>query len=244
MRSLLALGIDHLHLCDSEFNLPPSHAVDICRAIVDGGFGGRARWYTYASPAPLTADLAMLMKQAGCVGINFGADNGSDRMLAALGRDFVADDIRAAVRVCRAAGLVVMLDLLLGGPGETWDTVAETVDLMKEVSPDCVGISLGVRLYPGTPLQRRLAAGGDGQPGVIGDPAGPEPAFYVSPDLDDEPYARIRSMVGNDERFFLPLGGDEKNYNYSDNAVLQNAIDAGARGAYWEILRKLRRGGS
>jgi tryptophan 2-C-methyltransferase len=242
IRGLLARGIDHLHLCDSEFNLPEAHAVDLCRAIADAGLGGRVRWYAYAAPVPFSRDLAMLMKQAGCVGINFGADSGSDRMLTGLGRDFRAADIGETVRACREAGLAVMLDLLLGVPGETWDTVAETIELMKVVAPDCVGISLGVRVYPGTPLEVRLARAGSESQGLIGDLTGTEPAFYLSPDLDDEPYARIRSMVAGDERFFLPFGGDERDYNYNDNAVLQSAIEAGARGAYWDILRKMRAG--
>jgi radical SAM superfamily enzyme YgiQ (UPF0313 family) len=185
----------------------------------------------------------MLMKRAGCVGINFGADSGSDRMLAVLGRDFRVVDIGETVRACREAGLAVMLDLLLGAPGETWDTVAETIELMKVVAPDCVGISLGVRVYPGTPLEVRLARAGSESQGLIGDLTGTEPAFYLSPDLDDEPYARIRSMVAGDERFFLPFGGDERDYNYNDNSILRNAIQAGARGAYWDILRKMRAGG-
>jgi len=242
IRNLLSQGIDHLHLCDSEFNLPPAHAAEICRAIVESGLSSRIRWYTYAAPAPFTPELAFLMKQAGCAGINFGADNGSDRMLAALGREHSAEDIREAASACRKAGILTMFDLLLGGPGETWETVAETIELMKSVSPDCVGISLGVRVYPGTPLQLSLAKGGEGQPGLIGDPAGLEPVFYMSPQLDEEPYARVRSMIENDERFFMPFGGDEKNYNYNGNTALQKAIDSGARGAYWDILRKIRTG--
>jgi tryptophan 2-C-methyltransferase len=240
IRGLVERGIDHLHFCDSEFNLPEAHAADVCQAIADAGLGGRVRWYTYASPVPFSRGLAMLMKQAGCVGINFGADNGSDRMLALLGRDFRAADVGEAVRVCREVGMPVMLDLLLGAPGETWATVAETIDLMKAISPDCVGVSLGVRVYPGTLLEARLARAGDESRGLIGDLSGTEPAFYLSPELDDEPYARIRSMVAGDERFFLPFGGDERDYNYNDNTVLRNAIEAGARGAYWDILRKMR----
>jgi tryptophan 2-C-methyltransferase len=242
IRSLLARGVDYLHFCDSEFNLPEAHAADVCQAIADGGLGDRVRWYTYASPVPFSRHLAMLMKRAGCVGINFGADSGSDRMLAALGRNFRAADIGETVEVCREAGIPVMLDLLLGAPGETWDTVAETIDLMKAISPDCVGVSLGVRVYPGTPLEARLARTGKESRGLIGDLSGTEPAFYLSPALDDEPYARIRSMVEGDERFFLPFGGDERDYNYNDNTVLRNAIEAGARGAYWDILRKMRGG--
>ena len=46
-------------------------------------------------------------------------------------------------------------------------------------------------------------------------------------------------MVGNDRRFFLPAGKDSRDYNYNGNNVLQDAIAAGQRGAYWDILRQL-----
>jgi radical SAM superfamily enzyme YgiQ (UPF0313 family) len=239
VRSLLAQGIDHLHLCDSEFNIPESHAADICRALIDAGLGGRIRWYTYASPVPFSPNLATLMRRAGCAGINFGADHGADRMLAALGRDFTAAEVRRAVQACRDAGIAVMVDLLIGAPGETWDTVSQAIELMKAVSPDCAGISLGVRVYPGTALAARLAKAADRR-GLIGDATGIEPAFFLSPDLGDEPHQRVRALVGQDERFFFPFGRDEQDYNYNDNAVLQHAIDAGWRGAYWDILRQVR----
>jgi hypothetical protein len=49
--------------------------------------------------------------------------------------------------------------------------------------------------------------------------------------------------VGGDERFFLPSGGNAaQDYNYNDNERLARAIAAGARGAYWDILRRARAG--
>ena len=240
VRNLLAQGIDYLHLCDSEFNAPEAHAADVCRAFINAGLGERIRWYTYASPVPFSRNLAMLMRRAGCAGINFGADHGADRMLAALGRDFTTADVRRTVQACRNAGIVVMIDLLLGAPGETWSTVAETIELMKAVCPDCVGLSLGVRVYPGTALAARLAKAKADCQGLIGDPAGIEPAFFLSPDLGEQPQQQVRALVGHDERFFFPFGSDEQDYNYNDNAVLQGAIDAGWPGAYWDILRQAR----
>ena len=53
----------------------------------------------------------------------------------------------------------VMLDLLLGGPGETCQTVAESIDFVKQIGPDCAGAALGIRIYPGTAMAQivRLA---------------------------------------------------------------------------------------
>ena len=62
------------------------------------------------------------------------------------------EDILAAVRLCHENDIKVMLDLLLGGPGETPETVKDTIDFIKKVNPDCAGASLGVRIYPNTKM--------------------------------------------------------------------------------------------
>ena len=233
LRGLLDRGIDYFHLCDSEFNLPIDHALGFCRALIDSGLGERAKWYTYAAPAPFTRELIDLMQRAGCIGINFGVDSGSDAMLAALGRDYRAADVAETARICHDAGMVFMYDLLLGGPGETTQTLVETMRLMQSLPVDRVGVSLGVRVYPGTQLAAMLDKN---------EADALEPEYYVSPKLGAEPLDFLRELIGDDKRFLLPVGDDEQDYNYNDNTVLQNAIARGHRGAYWDILRKLQLG--
>ena len=92
------------------------------------------------------------MRRAGCVGINFGVDNGDEEMLRRLRRGFTLDDIFDAARSCQEAGIAAMFDLLLGSPGETRESIVRTIELMQRVEPDRVGVALGVRVYPGTEL--------------------------------------------------------------------------------------------
>lgn len=88
IKSLVSQGVDCFHLCDSEFNIPISHAEAICQEIIASDLCGNFTWYTYASPVPFTDELAKLMKRAGCIGIDFGADSGDDFVLRLLGRNF------------------------------------------------------------------------------------------------------------------------------------------------------------
>ena len=157
---LAARGIDHFHLCDSEFNVPVWHAREVCSELANRGLGDRIRWYTYATPAGFDDELAARMRAAGCAGVNFGADAADARMLEALGRDFEVADLEATARACRKAGLACMFDLLLGGPGETRESIQRSIEGMKRISPDRVGISQGVRVYPGTRLAAMVIAAG------------------------------------------------------------------------------------
>jgi len=246
MEALLRQGVDVLHFCDSEFNIPPSHAMAVCEEIITRNLGSRVRWYTYASVEPFSDELASAMRRAGCVGINFGADSGCDRMLATLARPYRREDIRHAVECCRRAGITVMLDLLIGGPGEDEASVAETIAFIKAIGPDRAGAATGVRIYPGTQLAKIVAGQGPlpENPNLRGCVEQNEdllrPVFYLDRALGDDPAGLVIDLIGEDERFFKPAPSlDTSDYNYNDNTVLEEAIRAGCRGAFWDVLRKL-----
>ena len=251
VQGLLAEGIDVLHLCDAEFNLPPAHAIAVCDELVRRRLGERVRWYAYMTIRPFTHEMAGRMRRAGCVGINFTTDSVHPAMLQLYRQPHRRADIQLAVDACRDNGIAVMLDLLLGGPGETLDTVSETIRAVRKINPDCVGAALGIRLYPGTEIFVRIAAEGplESNKAIRRHYDGPidllKPTFYISSDLGTRPALVVRDLIDGDRRFFPPedespgdATGQAEDHNYSDNQKLTHAIAAGARGAYWDILRK------
>ncbi len=244
--SMADAGIDHFHTCDSEFNVPRSHAAEVCREFIRAGLGERIRWYAYMTPEYFDDELASLMKRAGCAGIDFGADHCNPALLRVLGRSHTADSLGQAARLCRKHKIECMFDLLLGAPGETTDTLREAVEFMKRIGPSCVGASMGLRIYPGTALAEFLAPRlRSDAPGVYGmeleDADFLRPVYFLSPDLGEEPQRLLFDLVGGDQRFFIPSPErGESDYNYNDNSVLSQAIRSGKRGAFWDILRRLK----
>jgi len=206
---------------------------------------------------PVDAELARQMQRAGCLGINFTGDTASQAMLTRYRQPHRQEDLARAVRLCRENGMAVMIDLLLGGPGETPRSLAESIRFLQAIDPDCAGAALGMRLYPHTAAAAMVEAEHptDTHPGIHRRYPGPvdllQPTFYVSPDLGPEPARLVRDLVAGDPRFFepadpVPAAGDGTDpyadYNYNENRALVEAIAAGARGAYWDILRRLRSG--
>jgi radical SAM superfamily enzyme YgiQ (UPF0313 family) len=238
LEKLLEQGIDHIHTSDSEFNLPEWHAFEVCREIVRRNLGDKLRWYAYCSAVPFSPELAKLMHRAGCVGINFGVDNGDGEMLRRLGRDFTPDDISNAVRSCKEAGIAVMLDLLLGSPGETKGSIIRTIELMRRAEPDRVGVALGVRVYPGTELAN-LVMREESREGLVGKDDLLEPLFFMEPGIAPFAFALLDELIGDDRRFFFfDPSRPDRNYNYNANQLLVDAVGKGYRGAYWDILRR------
>src|SRR4030043_324835 len=82
-------GIDYIYFVDDIFNYPPSYAEALCREMVRKKVN--ARWSAFVNPGFLTETLLKWMKEAGCVGIEFGTDSGSDRMLKNYKKSFTTE---------------------------------------------------------------------------------------------------------------------------------------------------------
>ncbi|MBN2535874.1 MAG: radical SAM protein [Spirochaetales bacterium] len=235
--AFIGQGITCFHTCDSEFNRPAEHAFAVCNALAKQGIYHTARLYAYCSPKPFSYELATAMKQAGFTGINFGIDHVNDSILSALKRDHTGADVIHATKAAKDAGLRVMHDLLLGSPFETEKTLKEIIDKEKMNDADCIGVSIGIRIYPGTMLYRMLSV--DDEKFLSDKLSGPplKPLFYLKPEKE-KIIPLLCDLIGNDSRFFFQPLGEKYNYNYADNTRLRKAIREGARGAFWDILNK------
>ncbi len=144
--------------------------------------------------------------------------------------------------------MAVMIDLLIGGPGETAHSARDSIALAKTSNPSYAGITLGVRVYPGSELADDVATQCtmDRNPALWGETTANQdllkPVFYLSPQLGTPRQAAsfLEETIGGDKRFFFGGSGDAGDYDYDDNQLLVDAIAGGARGAYWDILRQLR----
>ncbi|MGA1867828.1 MAG: B12-binding domain-containing radical SAM protein [bacterium] len=242
LERLLEQGIDHIHTCDSEFNIPIDHAMEVGREIIRRGLHERLRWYAYCSPLPFSEELAFLMKKAGCVGINFSMDSGDERMLRRLKRNFFPKDMVHTISLCKKAGMTVMTDLLIGSPGETEESIATTIHLLMGSKVDRAGVTVGVRIYPGTELGSHLNDPAL-KAGCIGGNNPMEPLFFLEPGIAPSVFHLLDELIGQDERFlFFDPSRPDKNYNYNANQLLVDAIKQGYRGAYWHILRRYSQG--
>ena len=165
------------------------------------------------------------MKRSGCAGVNFGIDSLCDEQLLRLGRRHRLKDVAELVRILRQEELNFMFDLLVGGPGETEQTVTTTINKVKELDIPLTGISVGIRVYPNTPLGKAVA-NGFGNEGLHPSTASLYgPVFYLSPLLGNKPLDLVQRLVADDPRFlFLAAPADKESYNYADDDALCQLI--------------------
>jgi hypothetical protein len=182
------------------------------------------------------------MKQAGCEGVNFGVDSLCDEQLSRFGRGHSFADVQQLVRILNDEKMNYIFDLLIGGPGETQETIRTTIERAKGLALPLTGIAAGIRVYPGIALAEAIAEGSvRGGLHPSGECSPDKPVFYLSPLIEGDVSAVINRFVAGDPRFFLlSAPAQEGSYNYADDDTLSKLIEQGARGAYWDILRKNR----
>jgi radical SAM superfamily enzyme YgiQ (UPF0313 family) len=180
-------GYRNFFFVDNTFNLPLAYAKEICRRILEREL--EMHWRCIIYPKDVDEELVALMAAAGCRQISLGFESGSEQMLRNLGKQFSREDIRTTSALFAEHRIERMGFLLLGGPGETKETVEESLAFADSLKLDSLRLSVGVRIYPGTPL-----AGLAKKQGVLTSTSDLlQPRFYLAPGLEGWLYERLKS---------------------------------------------------
>jgi radical SAM superfamily enzyme YgiQ (UPF0313 family) len=124
--------------------------------------------------------LVQAMAAAGCVEASVGFESGSEAILRAMNKHFTPAEVRCATDLLAKHGIRRMGFLLLGGPGETRETAERSLAFARSLNLDGLRVTVGIRIYPGTPLHRRAVL--DGMVGRDDDLL--HPRFYLAPGLE------------------------------------------------------------
>lgn len=187
-------GIDYFFVVDSVFNLSEAHEIafadEICRRSLRVG-STRVNWDAFFAPTPMTREYIERLRASGLQHMEFGTDSLSESMLAAYRKPFSVDDVVRTADLCTRAGVYCAHYLLLGGPGETPETLRETVRNSKRLRDNVFLPLAGLRIVPNTELFEIARA--DGQ--LTPDADILTPCFYLAPGLTAD---RIWHIVEDD----------------------------------------------
>jgi radical SAM superfamily enzyme YgiQ (UPF0313 family) len=186
---LAAAGYRRAYFVDNSFNIPEPYALDLCRALRWRGPGLEWRCIVYSQH--LGEELAAAMADAGCVEVSLGFESGSPTILREMNKRFTPRDVREVSDRLASHGIRRIGFLLLGGPGETRETVEESLTFASSLHLDTLRITVGMRIYPATPLARRAIEEGIVRP----DNDLLLPTFYLAPGLEPWIHERIRGLA-------------------------------------------------
>ena len=125
IEGLAALGFRQVNVADDLFTANPRHCLAICDDIIRRGL--KIRWSSFARVDTVSATLLTRMREAGCHAVSFGMESGSPEILKRVRKKISLAQAEAAVAMCRQVGMEAHASFILGLPGETADTLEQTM---------------------------------------------------------------------------------------------------------------------
>ena len=144
---------DRLWFADDIFGLHPAWTVAFGDAMAAAGV--RVPFQIQSRADLITPEAAAALAAAGCEEVWLGAESGDQAILDAMEKGIRLEQLPAALGQLRGFGIRVGLFLQFGYPGEDWDALLRTVELVRRLKPDAIGISVSYPL-PGTRFYQRV----------------------------------------------------------------------------------------
>ncbi len=140
-------GVRMFHFLDELMVISKKRTLELCQKIkpLDVIWDGQGRANL------LDKEILAAMKDAGCLCVGFGVESGSQTILTNMRKEITPEQIRNVLTICREIQLPVKIQLIFGYPGESDQTIAETLQLFKEVHYPARRLTI-ITPLPGSPL--------------------------------------------------------------------------------------------
>ncbi|NIR53185.1 radical SAM protein [candidate division KSB1 bacterium] len=172
-----------IEFVDSTFNVPQKYTKALCEEIIRSGLDVSLQASSF-NPKSTSIELFDLMERAGVSSLVCTPESGSDEMLERIKKGFTTKEIVQTAQLSQKSKIPFLWVFLFGNPGETEETVTETLDFIERYIPqkDGVFLTIGVRIYPNTILERLVRNEGE----IADDNDLLRPTFYISPRIRRE----------------------------------------------------------
>ena len=123
-----------VNFIDSSFNVPVNRFKDILRMMIKKNYG--FQWHSYFRCQYADREMVGLMKESGCEGVFLGLESGSNRILKNMNKNVTREEYLKGIALLKEYGIVTLGNFIVGFPGETDESLQETVHLVKQSGID------------------------------------------------------------------------------------------------------------
>ncbi len=219
------LGFKNIYFVDGVLNLNYKHLERICQEIIKHKL--EFKWGANYDPNKEFIDLMPLMKESGVTHLDTGFESLSEEILKKIKGNRTPDDAILTSKKCLDLEIEQLIHVIVGGPGETLETVRASFNQLESIDnfrgeiwegDNDVVIFVGMRIYPHTPLQ--LIAENDG---IISKGQNLlKPKFYISPKTKEvELFQLVREYCEVNPRWFAPGIGVNNPDEFNEMGQLQ-----------------------
>ncbi|MEX2706647.1 MAG: radical SAM protein [Candidatus Freyrarchaeum guaymaensis] len=151
MEVILEQGFEDICIEDDQLTMNHKHVYAICDEIISRGL--KVRWSAFSRCDTVTPQLVKRMKEAGCFYFCYGVESGNDRILELARKRQNRRKVMRGVKIAKEAGVDVLASFIMGLPGETPETMQESLEFGKQLNT-----SHGYHIlapFPGTEVREK-----------------------------------------------------------------------------------------
>lgn len=150
-------GARFFYFEDDNFTASWQRLEELCELMIERRLG--VTWGCLSRIDGVTRERVQLMRRAGCFLIKYGVESGVQGHIDHIEKKIKLDKVIQAFQLTRQAGIYTHATVMLGLPGETFETIKTTRSFVRKLAPDSVQFSICTP-FPGTKFWDECVANG------------------------------------------------------------------------------------
>jgi len=126
--------VRNVNIVDDTFNVPKKRFREILKMMIKNKF--KFKWHSFFRCQYADKEMIEMMKESGCEGVFLGIESGNERILKAMNKGSDLEKYMDGISLLKENGIVTFGSFIIGFPGETHETVKDTVKFIKESGLD------------------------------------------------------------------------------------------------------------
>jgi anaerobic magnesium-protoporphyrin IX monomethyl ester cyclase len=230
LRVLDQLGIHNINMYADLFTVSREHVVGLCNLIIKEGL--KIRWMCNSRVDYVDEEMLRLMGKAGCWMMSWGIESANEQILKTIHKGYKPEQVAQALGWAKKAGIMNWGYFIIGLPGETAQTIKQTIAYAKTLPLDIALFHIAAP-YPGTPFFFEVLENKWFRPGTQWEEIDMDESTVL-----DYPHLRAEELEYWQKRAFrewVMRPGPALTYlkMLTDPATLRSALDAGRQHLSW-----------
>ena len=143
--------IKYFAIIDHTFTANRAFVTAVCNGIISKNIHKKIHWACNTRVDMLTDQLALLMKQAGCIQVGIGIESGYNTGLVSLRKNITETQIKGAIQRLKRVGIIAMGYAIIGFPKDSLESIGQTKKKIFDFNPHTLQLSFATPL-PGSDL--------------------------------------------------------------------------------------------
>ncbi len=231
MWQLKSMGINNIHMYADLFTVNREQVMKLCELMISEGLG--IRWTCNSRVDYVDEEMLRMMGQAGCRLISWGIESGNEQILRHVRKGAYPDKAERALTWSKKAGIMNWGYFIIGLPGETEETIRQTIDFSKRLPLDIALFHVAAP-YPGTPFFFEVVEKGWFRPGTRWEQVDMDKGTVL--DYPELPAERLLYWQKRAFREWALRPGPAWTYLkmlFSDWSTMRTALDVGIQHLSW-----------